>query len=142
MTIIDELKKIANVCKSSTEFTNRAKTYLAKSKNITQPIMKDNELRDIYREVEYNREVDKAWEKYNNTIKPMLCQRIECQHLWYEVWVDLSDSWIDKWMQTFRFMNDNEIVEVCVKFLNEQERFYSSVDYTDMLNSLKLHNVN
>ena len=45
-------------------------------------------------------------------------------------------------MHTFRYMHDYEIVEVCVKFLNEQERFYSSVDYIDMLNSLKLHNVN
>ena len=142
MTIIDELKKIANVCKSSTEFTNRAKTYLAKSKNITQPIMKDNELRDIYREVEYNREVEKGWEKYRNTIHPMLNQRIECQHLYYEVWIDLSDSWKDKWMSTFRFMSDDEIVEVCAKFLNEQERFYNSEDYIDMLNSLKLRKVN
>lgn len=141
MTIIDELKQIANVCKSSTEFANRAKTYLAKSKHITQPIMKDSELRDIYREVEYNREVEKAWEKYNNTIHPMLHQRIECQHLYYEVWIDLSDSWIEKW-QTFRFMSDDEIVEVCAKFLNEQERFYKSEDYIDMLNSLKPCKVN
>lgn len=142
MTIIDELKQIANVCKSSTEFANRAKTYLAKSKHITQPIMKDNELRDIYREVEYNREVEKGWERYNKLILPMLHQRIECQHLYYEVWVDLSDSWEDKWMSTFRFMRDDEIVEVCVKFLNEQERFYNSDDYIDMLNSLKLHKIN
>lgn len=136
MTIINELKQIANVCKSSAEFTDRAKTYLVKSKNIKQPIMSDSELRDIYREVEYNREVDKAWEKYNNTIKPMLRNRIECAHIYYEAWIDLTDSWIDKWMQTFRFMNDDEIVEVCVKYLNEQERFYSSPDYVDMLNNL------
>lgn len=142
MTIIDELKQIANVCITSAEFTNKAKTYLAKSKNIKQPMMSDSELRDIYREVEYNREVDKAWEKYNHTIQPMLHQRIECQHLWYEVWIDLSDSWIDKWMDAFRYMRDDEIVEVCVKFLNEQERFYSSPDYTDMLNSLKPCKIN
>ena len=137
MTIIQELTQIANVCKSSVEFTNRAKLFLAKSKKITQPIMTDSELRDIYRNVEYQREVDKAWEKYNNTIKPMLTKRIECQHIWYEAWIDLTNSWEDKWMHTFRFMGDAEIVEVCVKFLNEQERFYKSVDYIDMLNSLK-----
>lgn len=142
MTIIDELKQIANVCITSAEFTNKAKTYLAKSKNIKQPMMSDSELRDIYREVEYNREVDKAWEKYDNTIKPMLFQRPECKHIYYEAWIDLEESWIYKWMNVFRYMNDNEIVEVCSKFLNEQERFYNSEDYIDMLNSLKLHNVN
>lgn len=142
MTIIDELKQIANVCITSAEFTNRAKTYLAKSKNIKQRIMSDSELRDIYREVEYDREVDKAWEKYDNTIKPILQKRPECKHIYYEAWIDLEDSWIYKWMNVFRYMNDNEIVEVCVKFLNEQERFYNSKDYIDMLNSLKPCKIN
>lgn len=142
MTITDELKEIAKVCKSSAEFTNRAKTYVAKKYKFWEPLMKDNEYRDIYREVEYEREVHKAWEKYNDTIKPMLKKRPECKYIYYEAWIDLSDSWIDKWMDAFRYMNDNEIVEVCSKFLNEQERFYSSPDYTDMLNSLKLHKIN
>lgn len=142
MTISDELKPLAKVCKSSTEFIIRAKKYVAEKYDFWAPLMKDNEYREIYREFEYEREVEKGWEKYNNTIRPMLRQRIECQHLWYEVWNDLSGSWIDKWMSTFRFMSDNEIVEVCVKFLNEQERFYKSEDYIDMLNSLKLHKIN
>lgn len=142
MTISDELKPIAKVCKSSAEFTIRAKKYVAEKYDFWAPLMKDNEYREIYREFEYEREVEKGWERYNKIILPMLHQRIECQHLCYEVWIDLSGSWKDKWMSTFRFMSDDEIVEVCVKFLNEQERFYSSVDYTDMLNSLKLHNVN
>lgn len=142
MTIIDELKQIANVCITSAEFTNKAKTYLVKSKNIKQPMMSDSELRDIYREVEYKREIDKAWEKYNNTIQPMLVKRPECKHIYYEAWIDLSDSWEDKWMNAFRYMNDNEIVEVCSKFLNKQERFYSSPDYIDMLNSLKPCKIN
>lgn len=142
MTISDELKPIAKVCKSSAEFTIRAKKYVAEKYDFWAPLMKDNEYRKIYREFEYEREVEKGWERYNKIILPMLHQRIECQHLWYEVWIDLSDSWEDKRMSTFRFMSNDEIVEVCVKFLNEQERFYNSDDYIDMLNSLKLHNVN
>lgn len=142
MTISDELKPLAKVCKSSAEFTDRAKKYVAKKYPFWVSLVKDNEYREIYREAEYENEVEKGWERYNKIILPMLHQRIECQHLYYEVWVDLSDSWEDKWMSTFRLMRDDEIVEVCVKFLNEQERFYNSDDYIDMLNSLKLHKIN
>ena len=135
-TFGEELKKIAGVCESSAEFTKRAKQYLREYKGIKQDIMSDAELRDIYREVARKREEDKAWDKFCNVIRPMLHKRPECKGLWYEVWIDLTDSWIDKWFSTFRFMKDEEIVEVCVKFLNKQERFYDSVDYTDMLDRL------
>ena len=136
MTIREELEKIAGVCESSAEFTQRAKLYLKEYKGIKQDIMNDAELRDIYREVDRKREEDNAWEKYDNVIHPMLNKRPECKGLWYEVWIDLTDTWIDKWFSTFRFMKDEEIVEVCVKFLNKQERFYDSPDYYDMLNRL------
>ena len=136
VTIKEELEQIAKVCITSREFTDRAKDYLKNNKGITQPIMSDSELRDIYRAVDYQREYDKAWEKYNNTIQPMLKKRADCANLWYETWIDLSDTWIDKWMQTFRYMSDNDIVEVCAKYLNECERYYDSPDYIDMLDNM------
>lgn len=135
-TIKEELEQIAKVCITSSEFTDKAKDYLKNNKGITQPIMSDSELRDIYRAVDYQREYDKAWEKYDNTIKPMLKKRADCANLWYETWIDLSDTWVDKWMQTFRYMSDNDIVEVCAKYLNECERYYDSPDYYDMLNKM------
>jgi hypothetical protein len=33
-------------------------------------------------------------------------------------------------------MKDEQIIEVCAKYLNEQERFYDSPDYTDMLDKM------
>ena len=135
-TIKDELEQIAKVCITSKEFTDKAKAYLKNNKGITQPIMTDSELRDIYRKVDYQREKDKAWEKYNNTIEPALLKRADCANLWHETWIDLEETWIEKWMQTFRYMSDNEIVEVCAKYLNECERFYGSPDYFDMLNNM------
>lgn len=136
MTIKEELQQIAKVCITSSEFTDKAKSYLKKNKGISQPLMSDSELRDIYRKVAYQREKDKAWEKYKNTVKPALKKRADCANLYYETWIDLEESWIDKWMQSFQFMSDKEIIEVCAKFLNEQERFYDSPDYIDMLNRM------
>lgn len=136
MTIKEELQQIAKVCITSSEFTDKAKSYLKNNKGISQPLMSDSELRDIYRKVAYQREKDKAWEKYGNTVEPALKKRADCANLWYETWIDLEESWIDKWMQSFQFMSDKEIIEVCAKFLNEQERFYDSPDYIDMLNKM------
>ena len=135
-TINEELKAIALACNTSKVFSARAKNYLRKEKNICQPLMNDSELRELFRNVSYQNEVDKAWKTYNEIIKPELSKRPECTELWYEVWIDLSDDWIDKWMQSFRYMDNKNIIEVCAKFLNEQERFYDSPDYTDMLNSM------
>ena len=67
---------------------------------------------------------------------PALYKRIECKGLYYETWIDLDESWEEKWFSSFRYMKDDEIVDVCVKYLNEQERFYSSPDYYDMLNKM------
>ena len=136
MPIKEELEQIARVCITSQEYTDKAKAYLKDCKGITQPLMSDSELRDIYRKIDLQREMDKAWEKYNNTIQPMLHKRADCKGLWYETWIDLSESWENKWMQCFRFMSDKEIVEVCAKYLNEQERFYHSKDYIDVLNQM------
>ena len=134
--IIEELESIASVCKTSDEFSVRAKNYLRNEKNICQPLMNDGELRDIFRKVSYQNEVDKAWKVYNEIIRPELSRRPECKGLWYEVWVDLSEDWIEKWFASFRYMEYKTIVEVCVKYLNDRERFYGSSDYTDMLNGM------
>ena len=136
MTIKEELEQIARVCVTSQEYTDRAKAYLKNCKGLAQPLMSDGELRDIYRKIDIQREIDKAWEKYDNTIEPMLRQRADCKGLWYETWIDLSETWENKWMQSFRFMDDKAIVEVCAKYLNEQERFYDSPDYIDMLDKM------
>lgn len=135
-TIIEELESIAGVCNTSEEFSVRAKNYLRNEKNICQPLMNDGELREIFRKVNYQKEVDKAWEVYDNIIKPSLKLRPECKGLWYEVWIDLSEDWLEKWFASFRYMEYKTIVEVCVKYLNDRERFYGSSDYTDMLNGM------
>lgn len=136
MTIKEELEKIAMACITSAEFTKRAKTYLKEEKGISQDIMSDGELRDIYRVVDRKREIEKAWEKYDKTIIPALSKRPECQKLWYEVWIDLDECWESKWFSSFRFMKDEDIIEVCSKYLNERERYYSSPDYYDALDRM------
>lgn len=135
MTIIEELKQIANACITSDEFTQRAKNYLIHKKGIRQKVMTDSELRELYRKTKKDEETKKAWDKYKNTIRPMLRKRPDCDDIYYEAWIDLSEAWIDMWFSTLRFMKDDEIIEVCAKYLNEQERFYDSSDYIDMLNN-------
>lgn len=135
-TIKEELESIAGVCNTSEEFSVRAKNYLRNEKNIRQPLMSDGELREIFRKVSYQKEVDKAWEVYDNIINPSLKLRPECKGLWYEVWIDLSEDWLEKWFASFRYMENKDIIEVCVKYLNDRERFYGSSDYTDMLNGM------
>lgn len=135
-TITSELKEIALMCINSDEFTKRAKDYLKNVKGIHQPIMEDSELRAIYHDEKAKEERAKAWDKLDKYIMPMLKKRADCKGLWYEVWIDLSESWLDKWFSSFRFMKDEEIIEVCAKYLNERERFYSSSDYYDMLNEM------
>lgn len=136
LTIIEELSEIAGVCITSDEFVVRANSYLSDRKKIYQPLLRDNELRELFRKVSYQREVDRAWKLYKEVIKPALLKRPECSGLWYEVWIDLSEAWIDKWFSSFRYMDNKAIIEVCVKYLNEHERFYGSSDYTDMLNGM------
>ena len=135
-TIKEELESIAGVCNTSEEFSVRAKNYLRNEKNIRQPLMSDGELREIFRKVSYQKEVDKAWEVYDNIINPSLKLRPECKGLWYEVWIDLSEDWLEKWFASFRYMENKDIIEVCVKYLNDRERFYGSSAYTDMLNGM------
>lgn len=135
-TITEKLEKIAWQCETSKEFTGRANNYILNVLGIKEKLMKDSELRDIFRKVAYKREVKKAWEKYNNTIEPMLKNREDCQGLWYETWIDLHEAWEDKWFEAFKFMSDKEIVEACAKYLNQQERYYDSPDYYDMLDRM------
>ena len=66
----------------------------------------------------------------------MLKKREDCKGLWYETWIDLDEAWEDKWFAAFQFMTDNQIVDACAKYLNEQERFYDSPDYYDMLDRM------
>lgn len=136
MTIIEELEQIAKACKTSEEFTNRAKVYLTQCKGIKQPIMTDSQIRDIFRRVEKERIKKEAWDKYDKVIDPALKKRPDCKGIYYEAWIDLHEDWVEMWFKTFRFLGDEEIVEACAKYLNEQERFYSSPDYYDMLNNL------
>lgn len=135
-TITEKLEKIAWQCETSKEFTDRANNYILNVLGIKEKLMKDSELRDIFRKVAYKREIEKAWEKYNNTIEPMLKNREDCQGLWYETWIDLHEAWEDKWFEAFKFMTDKEIVEACAKYLNQQERYYDSPDYYDMLDRM------
>ena len=83
------------------------------------------QIENKFTDIDYQREKDKAWEKYNNTIEPALLKRADCANLWHETWIDLEESWFEKWMQTFRYMSDNEIVEACAKYLIKRERFYN-----------------
>jgi len=135
-TILKKLENIAYQCETSKEFTDRANNYVLNVLGIKEKLMKDSEFRDIFRKVSHKKEVKKAWEKYNNTIKPMLKEREDCQGLWYETWIDLGEAWEDKWFEAFKFMSDKEIVEACAKYLNQQERFYDSPDYYDMLDKM------
>ena len=131
----EDLEQIAQNCISSEEFTERAHRFFKMSGWPTPPIS-DCGIRDIYRKIELKREEDKAWEKYDNTIKPMLHKRADCKGLWYETWIDLSETWLERWFASFQYMKDEEIVEVCAKYLNERERFYGSADYYDMLDKM------
>ena len=135
-TIIEELKEVAKQCKSSKEFTQRAKSYLKCVKGIEQDIMSDCDLRDVFREVSHKLEVEKCWEKFENTIRPMLYEREDCKKLWYECWIDLKEDWEEKWFACFRFMRDKDIVEVCATYLNEQDRYYDSDDHYDALDRM------
>ena len=136
MTIIEELEQIAKACKTSEEFTNRAKDYMVRCKGIKQPIFIDSQIRDIFRKVEKERLINEGWDKYTKVIKPALHERPDCSGHWYEVWVDLDEDWDEMWLRTFRFLGDNEIVEACAKYINERSRFYDSPDYYDMLDKL------
>lgn len=134
MTLIAELKEIANVCITSQEFAERAKTYI-KSKGINQPIMSDGELREMFRVEESQKQRKMAWDYYTQVISPQLHQRADCKKLYYECWCDLTDCWEDMYLSVLRHLSIKDILEFCAKWLNERERFYNSPDYIDSLNA-------
>ena len=134
MTLITELKEIANVCNTSQEFAERAKAYI-KRKGINQTIMSDGELREMYRAEESQKQRKKAWDCYNQVIYPQLHQRADCKGLYYECWCDISDCWEDMYLSVLCHLSIKDILEFCAKWLNERERFYNSPDYIDSLNA-------
>lgn len=138
MTITDNLRLIANRCVNSDEFVKRAKLYLAKNVRC-QNMFHDSELREMYREVSLANGTKFARNKYVNTILPALKGKEECKTIYYEAWCDLDESFVEKWFSCFRYMDDNAIIEACVNFLYEQDRFYGSGDYIDMLNTCLKH---
>jgi hypothetical protein len=129
MTILEELKQIARACKTSEEFSKRAIVLYPN-------VMDEAELRELYRREAHERDRKKAWELYDKTIEPALLKRADTKDLWYETWIDLEETWIDKWFASFQYMKVDDIIEVCAKYLNERERFYGSSDYIDMLNTM------
>lgn len=131
----EDLEQIAQNCISSEEFTERAHKYFKMNGWSTPPI-DDCGIRDIYRQVDLKRQEKAAWEKYNNTIEPALLRRVDCKGLWYETWIDLSETWLERWFASFCYMNDEQIIDACAKYLNERERFYGSPDYYDMLDKM------
>lgn len=133
-TIFDDLRQIARVCKSAEEFTDRAHGFL--NDIVKQPICTDAELRKLYTQEQRFLDEKQAWSVYDETITPALNKRADCKELWYEVWIDLEETWLDKWFASFRFMDVKEVVEVCAKYLNERERFYDSPLYIDVLNEM------
>lgn len=127
----NEIRQIAQHCNNSDEFTNRMKSVIGCE-------FDDNtlcRLRKTFNVVKHELNCETAWSKYI-TIMGLLKQRADVKGLWYETWVDLEEAWEDKWFTAFQYMGDNDIVEVCAKYLNDRERFYGSSDYTDMLNGM------
>lgn len=119
----EELKQLALACKSSEEFAERA----SKLDGLAL-------YREIWREFKGEEDEETRWKVHDHLVQ-LLKQRADCKGLWYETWIDLSDNWEIMW-PTLRLMGEREQLEVCAKFLNEQERFYDSKDYIDMLNTL------
>ena len=134
-TIIDELKTIAKSCKCEKEYTTKAKEFLTDA-GLKLPLMSDGELRDIYRVEDNKREKKKGYEKYDNIIRPALEKIKDLQDIYYEAWIDLDENFNDMWRTVFRYIDDEDIIKACSCYLKKQDKFYCSVGYTDMLDSL------
>lgn len=121
----DIAQLVAN-CANADEFVKRAGEVIN---------LPNSKLYDIYENERYKLDIQLAWEKLD-TIEPLLKQRADCQKLYYECWIDLHDNWCGLYRSSLRFLNDAQIIEVCAKYLNEQERFYNSGEYYNMLDNM------
>lgn len=123
----EDLKNLVANCATADEFVTRASEFINLPKS---------KLYDIYADESYKIEVIKALDKRDDVILPLLRERLDCQKLWYECWIDLEEEWTNMWFSSLRLLDDASIVEVCAKYLNERARFYSSGEYYNMLNNL------
>lgn len=121
------LKDLVANCETADEFVTRASEFINLPKS---------KLYDIYADESYKIEVVKALNRRDDVIIPLLRERVDCQKLWYECWIDLEEEWTNMWFSSLRLLDDASVVEVCAKYLNEQARFYSSGEYYNMLNNL------
>lgn len=127
----EELKSIAAKCEDSQEFAKHICNLIGLHK--TDEVLA--ELREVYRNLSVEVEKEKAWKKFD-TIDALLRAKGLNRVIYYECWIDLEESWLDKWFSVFRLLDDKQILEVCEKYLFERERFYGSKDYIDRLNNL------
>ena len=119
MMTTEKFKQLAKACKTSDEFAERA-----------AELDKGGIYRQMFRKFKH----EDKWEAHKKVIEA-LCKRVDCQNLWYEVWIDLEEGW-DKMWGILKEMEFDERVEKCAAYLNERERFYGSSDYTDMLDAM------
>ena len=126
-----ELMNIASNCINSQEFAVHVSNLIGLRLN-------DNvlaELREVYRKLSTKIEEEKAWDKYDTIIALLNAKGLN-KIIYYEAWIDLEETWLDKWSSVFRLLNDEQIAAACERYLFERERFYHSSDYIDMLNGL------
>lgn len=114
-----DLKRLADACLTSDEFAERAAA-----------IDKGAVYREMFREFK----AEDVWDAHKK-VEKVLKERVDCQNLWYEVWIDLAEDWESIW-GILKNMEFAERVEHCARYLNDRERFYGSSDYTDMLNGM------
>lgn len=127
----EELMGIAMNCEDSQEFAK----HICNIHRLPQTEDVLAELREVYRNLSVEVEKEKAWEKCDTIIALLKAKGLN-RTIYYECWIDLEESWLDKWFSVFRLLDDKQILEVCEKYLFERERFYGSKDYIDRLNNL------
>lgn len=126
-----QIKSIAANCTDSQEFAVHVSNIIGLQLN--DDVLA--ELREIYRKLSTKIEEEKAWKKYDTIIALLNAKGLN-RCIYYECWIDLEETWLYKWFSVFRLLDDEQIVAACEKYLFEQERFYHSSDYIDMLNGM------
>lgn len=128
----DDLKRIASLCNDASEFYERS---LAASKARPSDELKSKAF-DYYAELWVELDEEKAWNKYKKVIIPILLSRVETKGLWYECWIDLEECWLDMWKSSLRLMDDGVIIEYCIKYLIERDRYYFSPTWEHNMNKM------
>ena len=127
----EQIKSIAASCTDSQEFAINVSNLIGLQLN--DEVLA--ELREVYRKLSTKIEEDKAWDKYDTIIALLKAKGLN-KIIYYEAWIDLEETWLDKWFSVFRLLDDKQIATACTKYLFERARFYSSKDYIDMLNGM------